>query len=188
LSIFVLHGSRPRFGQSSDLTSDCRSGQFVKAGRSPYFASRRYSVDRAIPRRRAASVRFPPQSRTWEGIDVARRQNAKSWELRGAMSLARLWRQQGRQQDAVTLLAPVYGLSRTGRPRLSGPLAVQVEVSPTEGKKTRVGGDLGTLELQRKRRSKRCDRLLPFHLSQCPSAGPRIRTSPIKILNHNEGS
>jgi hypothetical protein len=29
--------------------------------------------------------------------------------LRGAMSLARLWRQQGSQQDAVTLLAPVYG-------------------------------------------------------------------------------
>jgi hypothetical protein len=33
----------------------------------------------------------------------------KSWELRGAMSLARLRRQQGRQQEAVALLAPVYG-------------------------------------------------------------------------------
>ena len=31
-----------------------------------------------------------------QGIDVARRQNAKSWELRGAMSLARLRQQQGR--------------------------------------------------------------------------------------------
>jgi hypothetical protein len=41
-------GSRPRFGQSSDLTSDCRSDQLVKAGRRPYFASRRYSVDRAL--------------------------------------------------------------------------------------------------------------------------------------------
>ena len=44
-----------------------------------------------------------------KGIDVARRQNAKSWELRGAMSLARLRRQQGRPQEAVALLAPVYG-------------------------------------------------------------------------------
>jgi tetratricopeptide (TPR) repeat protein len=44
-----------------------------------------------------------------KGIDVARRQNAKSWELRGAMSLARLRRQQGRHQEAVALLAPVYG-------------------------------------------------------------------------------
>ena len=44
-----------------------------------------------------------------QGIDVARRQNAKSWELRGAMSLARLRRQQGRPQEAVALLAPIYG-------------------------------------------------------------------------------
>ena len=42
-----------------------------------------------------------------QAIAVARRQNAKSWELRGAMSLARLRRQQGRQQEAATLLAPV---------------------------------------------------------------------------------
>jgi predicted ATPase len=42
-----------------------------------------------------------------KGIDIARRQNAKSWELRGAMSLARLRRQQGRQQ--VALLAPILG-------------------------------------------------------------------------------
>jgi predicted ATPase len=44
-----------------------------------------------------------------QAIDVARRQNAKSWELRGATSLARLRRQQGRPQEAVALLAPVYG-------------------------------------------------------------------------------
>jgi predicted ATPase len=42
------------------------------------------------------------------GIDVARRQNAKSWELRGATSLARLRRQQGRPQEAAALLAPIY--------------------------------------------------------------------------------
>ena len=42
-----------------------------------------------------------------KGIDVARRQNAKSWELRAAMSLARLRRQQGRPQEAVALLAPI---------------------------------------------------------------------------------
>jgi predicted ATPase len=44
-----------------------------------------------------------------QAIDVARRQNAKSWELRGAMSLARLRRQQGRPQEAVALLAPILG-------------------------------------------------------------------------------
>jgi predicted ATPase len=44
-----------------------------------------------------------------QGIAVARRQNAKSWELRAAMSLARLRRQQGRPQEAPALLAPILG-------------------------------------------------------------------------------
>src|SRR6266446_6357542 len=44
-----------------------------------------------------------------QAIDVARRQNAKSWELRAATSLARLRRQQGRPQEAVALLAPILG-------------------------------------------------------------------------------
>jgi predicted ATPase len=44
-----------------------------------------------------------------QGIDVARRQNAKSWELRAATSLARLRRQQGRPQEATALLAPILG-------------------------------------------------------------------------------
>ncbi len=40
---------------------------------------------------------------------VARAQQTKSWELRAATSLARLWRSQGKQQQARELLAPVYG-------------------------------------------------------------------------------
>jgi predicted ATPase/DNA-binding winged helix-turn-helix (wHTH) protein len=42
-------------------------------------------------------------------LDIARRQDALSWELRAATSLARLWRDQGRNQEAHDLLAPVYG-------------------------------------------------------------------------------
>jgi class 3 adenylate cyclase/predicted ATPase len=42
-------------------------------------------------------------------LSVAREQQAKSWELRAAMSLARLWRAQGQMQQARELLAPVYG-------------------------------------------------------------------------------
>jgi predicted ATPase len=41
-------------------------------------------------------------------LDVACRQQAKSWELRAATSLARLWRSQGKRQAARDLLAPVY--------------------------------------------------------------------------------
>lgn len=41
-------------------------------------------------------------------LEIARRQDAKSWELRAATSLARLWRDAGRRDDAGHLLAPVY--------------------------------------------------------------------------------
>jgi predicted ATPase len=43
-----------------------------------------------------------------QALDVARRQEAKSWELRAAMSLSRLWQQQGKRDEARQLLAPVY--------------------------------------------------------------------------------
>ena len=42
-------------------------------------------------------------------LDVARRQEAKSLELRAAMSLSRLWQQQGKRAEARALLAPIYG-------------------------------------------------------------------------------
>jgi predicted ATPase len=42
-------------------------------------------------------------------LAVARQQQAKSWELRAATSLARLWRDQGKVQQARELLAPIYG-------------------------------------------------------------------------------
>jgi predicted ATPase len=44
-----------------------------------------------------------------KALAIARRQQAKSWELRAAMSLARLWQQQGKRAEARELLAPVYG-------------------------------------------------------------------------------
>ena len=43
-----------------------------------------------------------------QALSVARSQHAKSWELRAATSLARLWQSQDKRQDAADLLAPVY--------------------------------------------------------------------------------
>jgi class 3 adenylate cyclase/predicted ATPase len=58
----------------------------------------------------------PPQADTAKAegyferaLAVARQQQAKSWELRASMSLARLWRDQGKVNEARLLLAPVYG-------------------------------------------------------------------------------
>ena len=42
-------------------------------------------------------------------LEMTRHQEAKSLELRAAMSLARLWQQQGKQTKAQALLAPIYG-------------------------------------------------------------------------------
>jgi predicted ATPase len=54
--------------------------------------------------------RPPAEAETWlqRALDVARRQEAKSLELRAAMSLARLWQQRGKRAEAYDLLVPVY--------------------------------------------------------------------------------
>lgn len=56
-----------------------------------------------------------PNSDAWKAeayfdkaLRVARAQNAKSWELRAAMSMARLRRDQGKRHQARELLAPIY--------------------------------------------------------------------------------
>ena len=51
------------------------------------------------------------EAETWlqRALDVARHQEAKSLELRAAMSLSRLWQQQGKCAAAYELLAPIYG-------------------------------------------------------------------------------
>jgi tetratricopeptide (TPR) repeat protein len=52
----------------------------------------------------------PAEAEVWwrRALDVARRQEAKSLELRAAVSLSRLWQQQGKQAEAQALLAPLY--------------------------------------------------------------------------------
>ena len=57
-----------------------------------------------------------------QALAVARREQAKSWELRAATSLARLWQQQGKRAAAHALLTPVYGwfTEGFGHPRPTG--------------------------------------------------------------------
>ena len=56
-----------------------------------------------------ASSQGEAEASMQQALTIARHQQAKSWELRVAMSLSRLWQQQGKRQDAYDLLAPVYG-------------------------------------------------------------------------------
>ena len=50
-----------------------------------------------------------PEACFQRALDIARQQQAKSLELRVALSLSRFWQQQGRQAEARELLAPIYG-------------------------------------------------------------------------------
>ena len=52
-----------------------------------------------------------PQAETCfhQALDIARRRQAKSWELQAAISLSRLWQRQGKRDAARALLAPIYG-------------------------------------------------------------------------------
>jgi predicted ATPase len=43
-----------------------------------------------------------------QALEVARRQQAKAWELRAAMSLSRLWQRQGKRDEARQLLTAIY--------------------------------------------------------------------------------
>ena len=52
---------------------------------------------------------LPSQEAFLSAIAIAQQQKARTFELRAAMSLARLWRDQGKVQQARELLAPVYG-------------------------------------------------------------------------------
>jgi predicted ATPase len=49
------------------------------------------------------------EARLKEALEVARRQHARLFELRAAMNLARLWSNQGRNAEAIHLLAPIHG-------------------------------------------------------------------------------
>ena len=58
----------------------------------------------------ALSFTQPRRVGKWKfAQNLARQQQAKSWKLRAAMSLACLWRSQGKPQQARELLAPAYG-------------------------------------------------------------------------------
>jgi predicted ATPase len=59
--------------------------------------------ERAVPDEHQAEACFH------QALDVARRQQARSLELRAVMSLSRLWQQQGKRTEARALLAPLYG-------------------------------------------------------------------------------
>jgi predicted ATPase len=72
-------------------------------------------LEAACARRAATPLKSPApdpekaEAHFKRALAIARQQQTKSWELRAAMSMARLWRDQSKRHEARDLLAPVYG-------------------------------------------------------------------------------
>ena len=77
-----------------------------KAG---YYEAELYRLKGELLRQHRVSNVSQVQACLQQALTVARRQKAKSLELRAAMSLARLWQRQGKRAEARELLAPIYG-------------------------------------------------------------------------------
>jgi predicted ATPase len=87
-----------------------------------------------------------------QAIEVAREQDAKSWELRTATSLARLLKKQDRQAEALDVLQPVYRWFTEGRDTrdLREAAALLTEIArdganPPHARSSREEGELGAL-------------------------------------------
>jgi len=61
------------------------------------------------PQHPTSSTQVEAEACFLRAIEVARQQQAKSWELRAVMSLARLWQHQGKKTEAHQMLAEIYG-------------------------------------------------------------------------------
>ena len=74
-----------------------------------YYAAELYRLKGALLQQQAIPDAAQAAACFQQALDVARQQQAKSFELRAATSLARLWQQQGKRAEAHELLAPIYG-------------------------------------------------------------------------------
>src|SRR5712691_10284829 len=81
---------------------------FEASGRADVLAEA-YRLQGALLLREATSDAAQAEACFHQALTMARRQQAKSWELRAATSLSRLWQRQGKLTAAYDLLAPVYG-------------------------------------------------------------------------------
>ncbi len=107
LQLAEVHGTVGQAEEGLRVLAEARAAIPHREGR--FYEAELWRLEGEL--RLALSPEPHPEAATWfhQALAVARRQQAKSLELRAAMSLARLWQQQGKRQDAHDLLAPIYG-------------------------------------------------------------------------------
>ena len=101
------HADLGHFDEASRSIGEAISA--VKTTRETWYEAEIHRIAGEIALRRAEPDAAKAEAYFQRALAVARAQRAKSWELRAAMSMARLWRDQGKRDEARELLAPVYG-------------------------------------------------------------------------------
>jgi len=99
------HGGHPDAG----LAALVEARAALEATEVRFYAAELYRLQGTLLLRQAVPEAARAEACLQQALAVARRQQAKSLELRAAMGLARLWQQQGKGQAASDLLAPIYG-------------------------------------------------------------------------------
>jgi predicted ATPase len=74
-----------------------------------FYEAEIYRLEGELRLVRAPAQHVEAETYFQQALAIARRQQAKSLDLRAAMSLSRLWQQQGKREEARKLLAPIYG-------------------------------------------------------------------------------
>jgi predicted ATPase len=74
-----------------------------------FYEAELYRLTGALPLGHSPAAQAEAEAHMRHALDIACHQEAKSLELRAAVSLCRLWQQQGKRADARELLTPVYG-------------------------------------------------------------------------------
>jgi predicted ATPase len=109
MMLAVLAEAHGRAGQAEEgLTLIAEAQSFVAKTGERVFEAEVHRINGELLLARSPSGQAEAEASFRQALDVARRQSAKSYKLRAATSLARLWQQQGRKQEARELLAPVY--------------------------------------------------------------------------------
>ena len=87
----------------------CAINEALVAPGERFTEAERHRLKGQLLLRQAAADGAEAEASFHQALDIARRQQANRWELRAAMSLSRLWQQQGKRAEARELLAPIYG-------------------------------------------------------------------------------
>jgi predicted ATPase len=109
-SLSQLAGAYSRINQYNDAWRCIKEAvAIVETSKERWYEAELHRIAGDIALRSPRQDAAQAQAYFERALVVARQQQAKSWELRAAMSMARLWRDQGKRDEANGLLAPVYG-------------------------------------------------------------------------------